>query len=199
LRRIHLWRFVLIAGIFFLLNVFLAPASQLQNDYLRTEVGFSALMITLFVIATSTPGAIGVLLGGRFADKHGRKTTIVPGLLAIGIFNAVFFSVVGVPMWFASLLGSIIGGMAAPALAVISPELFPTSHRGTVRGAVAAVAVAGSVIGLLFAGNLIDAQGYGFTFTLLAIAPIAAAFVALALPETRGKELEEINPSAADS
>ncbi len=198
LRRIHLWRFVLVAGIFFLLNVFFAPASQLQNDYLRTEVGFTALMITLFVIATSTPGAIGVLLGGRFADKHGRKRTIVPGLLAIGIFNAVFFSVVGVPMWFASLLGSIIGGMAAPALAVISPELFPTSHRGTVRGAVAAVAVAGSVIGLLFAGNLIDAQGYGFTFTLLAIAPIAAAFVALALPETRGKELEAINPSAAD-
>lgn len=192
--KLSIWRFALVAGIFFLLNVFLAPASQLQNDYLRTEVGFSALMITLFVLATSTPGGIGVLLGGRFADKHGRKATIVPGLLAIGIFNAIFFSVVGVPMWFASVLGSVIGGMAAPALAVIAPELFPTSHRGKVRGAVAAVAVSGSVIGLVLAGTSIDARGYGFTFTLLAIAPIAAAFVALALPETRGKELEEINP-----
>ena len=191
---ISIWRFALVAGIFFLLNVFLAPASQLQNDYLRTEVGFSAIMITLFVLATSTPGGVGVLLGGRFADKHGRKATIVPGLLAIGIFNAIFFSVVGVPMWFASVLGSVIGGMAAPALAVIAPELFPTSHRGKVRGAVAAIAVAGSVIGLLLAGSSIDARGYGLTFTLLALAPIAAAFVALALPETRGKELEEINP-----
>jgi MFS family permease len=97
-------------------------------------------------------------------------------------------------MWFASVFGSVIGGMAAPALAVIAPELFPTSHRGKVRGAVAAVAVSGSVIGLVLAGTSIDARGYGFTFTLLAIAPIAAAFVALALPETRGKELEEINP-----
>jgi len=192
--RINIWRFVVVAAIFFLLNVFLAPASQLQNDYLRTEVGFSAIMITLFVITTSTPGAIGVLVGGRFADKHGRKTTIIPGLLAIGIFNAIFFSVVGVPMWFASLLGSTVGGMAAPALAVIVPELFPTAHRGAVRGAVAALAVAGSVAGLLLAGSLIDARGYGFTFTLLAITPIAAALVALALPETRGKELEEINP-----
>lgn len=192
--RVNLWRFALVAGIFFLLNVFLAPASQLQNDYLRTEVGFSAVMIMVFVLTTSFPGAIGVLMGGRFADKHGRKITIVPGLVAIGIFNAIFFSVVGVPMWFASLLGSVVGGMAAPALAVIAPELFPTAHRGTVRGAVAAIAVAGSVVGLLVAGSLIDARGYGFTFTLLAITPLLGAVVALALPETRGKELEEINP-----
>ncbi|MEX0767848.1 MAG: MFS transporter, partial [Microthrixaceae bacterium] len=192
--RINIWRFAIVAAIFFLLNVFLAPASQLQNDYLRTEVGFSAIMITVFIVATTTPGAIGVLVGGRFADKHGRKITIIPGLLAIGIFNAIFFSVVGIPMWVASLLGTLIGGMAAPALGVIAPELFPTAHRGAVRGAVAALAVSGSVAGLLLAGPLIDSRGYGFTFALLAITPILAAIVACALPETRGKELEEINP-----
>jgi MFS family permease len=192
--RVDRWRFILVGAIFFLLNVFLAPSSQLQNDYLRTEVGFSGLLITVFVLATSTPGGLGVLAGGRIADTRGRKWAIVPGLLAIGIFNAIFFSSVGVPMWVASLCGSLIGGLAAPALGVIAPELFPTARRGTVRGVVAAIAVGGSVVGLLTSGWLIDARGYATAFTLLAVAPIAGALVALAIPETRGRELEDINP-----
>jgi MFS family permease len=191
--RVNVWRFALVGAIFFLLNVFLAPSSQLQNDYLRAEVGFSGLMISIFVLTTSTPGGIGVLLGGRLADVRGRRWAIVPGLLAIGVFNAIFFSVVGVPMWIASLFGSVIGGLAAPAMSVIAPELFPTARRGTVRGAVAAIAVTGSVVGLLASGRLIDSNGYAFAFTVLAVAPIAAAVIALAIPETRGRELEDIN------
>lgn len=191
--RVNLWRFVMIGAMFFLLNVFYAPASQLQNDYLRVEVGFSGLMITVFVLSTSTPGGLGVLLGGRFADTRGRKWAIVPGLLAIGIFNAIFFSVVGVPLWIASLLASVLGGLAAPALAVIAPELFPTARRGTVRGAISAIAVGGSVVGLLASGALIDAHGYSSAFIVLAIAPIMAACIALLIPETRGRELEDIN------
>lgn len=191
--RVDRWRFILVGAIFFLLNVFLAPSSQLQNDYLRTEVGFSGLLITVFVLATSTPGGLGVLAGGRIADTRGRKWAIVPGMLAIGIFNAVFFSSVGVPMWVASLCGSMIGGLAAPALGVIAPELFPTARRGTVRGVVAAIAVGGSVVGLLTSGWLIDERGYAATFTLLAVAPIVGALLALLIPETRGRELEEIN------
>jgi len=191
--RVSLWRFVLVGAIFFLLNVFLAPSSQLQNDYLRAEVGFSGLMISIFVLSTSTPGGIGVLLGGRIADVKGRKWAIVPGMIAIGVFSAIFFSMVGPLMWVASLVGSVIGGLAAPALGVIAPELFPTARRATVRGAVAAIAVAGSVVGLLGSGWLIDSHGYSFAFTLLATAPLLGACLAFAIPETRGRELEEIN------
>ena len=61
------------------------------------------------------------------------------------------------------------------------------------RGALSALGVAGSVLGLLLAGRLVDARGYGWTFTMLAIAPVTAVFLALLLPESRGKELEELN------
>lgn len=192
-RRIHGGRFVLLAAMFFLLNVFVAPSSQLQNDYLRTDQAFSGSLITVFVIATSTPAGIGVLLGGRLADIRGRRAAIVPGLLAIGVFNAIFFAVSGPPMWLASLLGAVIGGMAVPAMGVIAPELFPTAHRGGVRGALTAIAVVGSVCGLVFAGAVVDARGYGTAFALLAIAPVIGAGLAFAIPETRGRELEEIN------
>ena len=192
-RRVNKGRFVLIASMFLLFNVFVAPASQLQNDYLRTERGFSGLMITVFVLLTATPGGLGVLAGGRLADIRGRRAAIVPGLIALGVFNAIFFAVSGVPMWFGSLLGSVLGGLAIPAMGVIAPELFPTARRAGVRGFITAIAVGGSVCGLMIAGPLVDARGYGFTFALLAVAPLLAAALALAIPETRGRELEDIN------
>ncbi len=192
-RRVDPRRFVVIGALFLLFNVFVAPASQLQNDYLRTERGFTGLMITLFVIATSTPAGLGVLAGGRLADVRGRRAAIVPGLVALGVFNACFFAVSGVPMWITSLLGTLLGGLAVPAMGVIAPELFPTARRAGVRGVITAIAVAGSVCGLMIAGPLVDARGYGLTFTLLAVAPLLAATLALAIPETRGRELEDLN------
>jgi predicted MFS family arabinose efflux permease len=42
-------------------------------------------------------------------------------------------------------------------------------------------------------GVLIDAYGYSSAFMVLALAPVLAAVIALAIPETRGRELEDIN------
>ena len=197
-RRIHGGRFVLLAAMFFLLNVFVAPASQLQNDYLRTEHAFSGLLITIFVLVTSTPAGLGVLVGGRLADIRGRRAAIVPGFLAIGIFQAIFFAVGGPLMWVSSLVAAVIGSLSVPAMGVIAPELFPTAHRGGVRGALTGIAVGGSVCGLVVAGAVIDAPsgGYATAFALLAVAPIVGAGLALAIPETRGRELEELNREA---
>lgn len=193
-RRVSGARFLLLAAMFFLFNVFAAPASQLQNDYLRSDRGYSGLLIAVFVVLTSTPAGIGVVLGGRLADIRGRRAAIVPGLSAFGIFSVVFFSLSGPPMWLASLLASCIGALAIPAMGVIAPELFPTARRGGVRGTLTAIAVGGSVCGLLLAGSMVDSTSYSTAFTLLAVAPLAAAGLAFAIPETRGKELEELNP-----
>jgi MFS family permease len=192
-RRIHGLRFLLLAGMFLLLNLFVAPASQLQNDYLRTDRGFDGADITLLVVLTSTPGALGVMLGGRLADTRGRRLTLVPGLLATGIINAAFFMVAGPPMWLAALFGSVLGALCVAPLGVLAPELFPTARRGGARGALNVLAVTGSVVGLLSAGVLVDEFGYGPTFALLALGPVVAAALALTAPETGGVELEDLN------
>ena len=57
----------------FLLNLFKDPASQLLNEFLRDERGFSAARISLFSVATNLPGFFGVLIGGRIADTRGRR------------------------------------------------------------------------------------------------------------------------------
>lgn len=195
--RVRGTRLVLLGILFFALNLLVAPASQLQNDYLRTERGFSGLWISVFVIATSTPGGVGVLLGGRWADTRGRRATLVPGLLAVGGFTAWFFAASGPAMWAASLLSTLVGGLSVAALGVIGPELFPTARRGGARGTLATIAVAGSTCGLLLAGFGVDRSGYGTTFALLALGPLIAAGLATLVPETRGRELEEINPGDA--
>ena len=197
-RRINGSRFLLLGAMFFLFNLFLAPASQLQNDYLRTDRGYSGLLIAVLVVVTATPAGLGVLAGGRLADLRGRRAAIVPGLIAFGVFNVAFYSLGGPPMWVASLLGSTLGALAVPAMGVIAPELFPTARRGGARGAITGIAVIGSVCGLLAAGAIVDAQGYSAAFTVLALAPFAAAGLAFAIPETRGRELEDLNPKDPD-
>lgn len=197
-RRVRGSRFVVLAGLFFLLNLFVAPASQLQNDYLRTERGFSGAAITALIILTSTPAGIGVLVGGRWADTRGRRVALIPGLLAIGVCTALFFATSGAAMWVWSLLSAVLGGLAVASLGVLGPELFPTARRGGARGALAGVAVVGAVAGLLTAGWGVDRVGYGTTFALLAAGPVVAAGLVLLVPETRGRELEDLNADGSD-
>jgi predicted MFS family arabinose efflux permease len=192
-RRLQGSRLVLLGLMFFLLNLFVAPASQLQNDYLRTERGFSGALMTIFIVVTSTPGGLGVLVGGRWADTRGRRAALVPGLVAIGVCTALFFATAGPAMWAASLASSVLGGLAVASLGVLGPELFPTARRGGARGALTGIAVAGAVVGLLTAGWAVDRSGYGTTFALLAAGPVVGAALALLVPETRGRELEDLN------
>lgn len=192
-KRIHGGRFVLLAALFLLVNLFVAPVSQLQNDYLRADRGFTGLTITVFTVLTGTPAAIGVIVGGRLADDRGRRIALIPGLLAYGVLTAVFFSIAGVAMWATSLLAGVFGALMVAPLGVLGPELFPTARRGGARGLLNILAVGGSVLGLVLAGAGVDAFGYGTTFVLLALGPLVAAALALAVPETRGRELEDIN------
>ena len=192
-RRIRGGRFVLLATMFFLLNLFIAPASQLQNDYLRVDRGFSGWTITVFTVLTSTPAAIGVVVGGRWADTRSRRSALIPGLLAIGVFNGLFFALAGPQMWVVALFAAVLGGLSVASLGVLGPELFPTARRGGVRGALTVVAVTGSVLGLVLAGAGVDRSGYGPTFLLLGLGPVVAAGLAVAVPETSRRELEDIN------
>jgi MFS family permease len=157
--RIDRRRFALLASGAFCWSIFIAPAAQFLNEFLRTERGFSGAGIALFVLATNTPGGIGIVLGGRLAERHGRRV-----IGALGITGGVTFTVVaylswGWPLWLASVIAAVVGALAVPALAVYGPELFPTESRGRANGGLQVVGVAGSSAGLLCAGWLADHVG----------------------------------------
>lgn len=192
----HGRRFWLLATSAFLLALFTSPASQLMNEFLRDERGFSATRISLFTILTNTPGGLGIVIGGRLADTRGRRL-----IGAVGTIGGVLFTVgmvlsQGWPMWTLSVMGAMLGAMVVPALGVYGPELFPTSLRGRANGIITIVGVTGSVVGLLVAGVLSDRwNGLGPALSVLAIGPLLMAILVLvAYPETAHRELEDINP-----
>ena len=190
-------RLALLGASGFLWSLFLAPAAQFLNEFLRTERGFSGIGIAVFVLATNTPGVVGIVLGGRLADRRGRRL-----IGAVGIAGGVGFTVVaylsfGWSLWTASMLASVIGAMAVPALAVYGPELFPTALRGRANGALQVVSVAGSSTGLLLVGWLDERLGgLGAAMALVAIGPALLIVAVLTLfPETARRELEDLNPA----
>jgi MFS family permease len=192
----HRDRLLLLAASAFLLQLFTAPASQLQNEFLRDERSYSAIAITLFTICTSTPAGIGIIGGGRLADAHGRRVVGAVGLVGGVGGTVVMYLVHGPAMWGVSLVASIVGGATLPALGVYGPELFPTGARSRANGVLVAAGILGSAVGLLSAGVLSDSLGsLGAALAVLAVGPaILAVLVLRRYPETARVELEDLNP-----
>lgn len=192
----HRDRLVLLGASAFLLQLFTAPASQLQNEFLRDERSYSAVAIALFTVCTATPAGIGVIAGGRLADVHGRRIVGAVGLV-FGIGGTVLqFFTSGPTMWVVSIVASVLGGATLPALGVYGPELFPTGTRARSNGVLVVAGVLGASIGLLTAGVLSDELGgLARALAVLAVGPaVLAVLVLRRYPETARLELEDLNP-----
>jgi MFS family permease len=194
--RAHAGRFWLLAASAFLGSIFLAPASQFMNDFLRDDQGFTASRITAFTVLTNIPGIVGIVIGGRLADLRGRR---IVGAIALaggaGLTTAMFLSQ-GWSLWALSGVATVIGAAAVPALGVYGPELFATTARGRANGMIAVLGVLGSALGLLVVGSLSDRLGgIGDAMPYVLAGPlILAVLVLVAYPETAHQELEDLNP-----
>ncbi len=195
----HRGRLALLAATGFLGLLFLAPVTQFQNEFLRDEQGFSAIQITLYTIGTSTPGGIGIVIGGRLADVRGRRIVGAVGTIAGALLHAIAYQLSGPPLIVAALSGTILAAMTVPALGVYGPELFPTALRGRANGWITVAGVGGSSVGLALAGRLADHfDRIGPGIAMLAVGPLLVGIlVLLCYPETANLELEELNPEDA--
>ena len=192
----HGRRFWLLAVSGLLLALFISPASQFTNEFLRQERNFSAGAISLFTILTNMPGGIGIVVGGYLADLKGRRIVGAVGVVGgVGATVAMFFST-GWPLWAWSVVGSVVGSATVPALGVYGPELFPTSLRGRANGVIGGLGRIGSVVGLVSVGFLAASFG-GLAPALLILSAgpaVVAVLVLVAYPETARLELEDLNP-----
>ena len=189
-------RFALIAGSAFASALFLSPASQLLNEYLRDELSFSAGRISLFRLITGTPAGLIILGAGVLADRIGRKPIGGVGLALGALGSAAVFFLDGAALWIIGTMGFWLLAGAFPALRGYQTELFPTRARAKVGGWIDLITVTGSAIGLLVAGELSEQWGaLGPAITVLVAGPLLVSVLVFTVyPETASIELEAFNP-----
>lgn len=193
--RSHRGRLALLATSGFLAAMFVNPAAQLQNTFLADERGFSAARITLFTLLTGTPAGIGVVVGGRLAERSRRGVAAI-GLVAGTVLVVLAYLAVGWPLWALGVAAGIFSAATVPALAVYGPELFPTAVRGRANGVISVTSRVGAVTGLLAAGLLSSRLGgLGPALAVLGVGPLLLAVLVVACyPETASRALEDLNP-----
>jgi len=194
--RAHPGRFWLLAASAFLGLVFAAPASQFLNDFLKDDLGYSAARISAFTLLTNTPAFIGIVVGGRLADRRGRRIVGAVAMAGGVVLTVGMYLSDGWSLWALSIAGGIVGAAAVPALGVYGPELFATTARGRANGLISTLGVIGSAVGLLIVGSLSDrGGGVGEAMPYVAVGPLLlAVLILVAYPETAHQELEDLNP-----
>ncbi|MGB5565109.1 MAG: MFS transporter [Acidimicrobiia bacterium] len=183
----HFWP---IAGVSFFVSAFSAPAFDFVLERLINDLAWEASAARFLLITTSGLGALGLLIGGRMADKKGRKPTALVAL-ALGLVGGVGFYLLN-SGWFlaASIFVATMGAtMLTPALGAMRAELFPTRVRATSASWVTNVAILGSISGFLVGGVLIDRIGLPKTVASLGAGLLISMALILTLPETKGMDL----------
>jgi MFS family permease len=138
-----------------------------------------------------------LLVGGRLAEARGRRPVAAVGLFLATAAQMVFFLSGGTTLWVSSALSVLMAGAGGIALGTLDAELFPTEVRGTSNAFLLVASVLGSSLGLLVAGRLSDPLGgLGYSLALCGIAPLlAAVFLVPRLPESLGRNLDDVSPS----
>ena len=193
---INWWRFALIGGAAFMSTIYLSPASQLRNEFLRDDLNFTAGDISTFQLLISLPATAAVPIGGMIADRYGRRWIGAGALATSAVAGAISFQTTGLLLWVMAGIGVSASAAAVPALRGYQTELFPTRARGRVGGMIDVLTVAGSALGLVVVGALsVRWDDLGLAISVMVFAPLLVALtILLAFPETANKELEEFNP-----
>lgn len=197
----HRRRFVLLGAAAFLTSLFNAPSSQLMNQYLLDDRGFSNTGVALFrTVTTAVPGLIGLLVGGRLAEARGRRPVAAISLAIATVTQIVFFVMGGPVIWIMSAVSVLTASAGGIALGTLDAELFPTEVRGTSNALLTIVGVLGSAAGFGAVAALVNPlDGLGRAIAVTGIGSlIAAVAVVPLLPESAAQTLDEVSPSHFD-
>jgi MFS family permease len=154
--------------------------------------GLSMMNTTTLLVTLNLVGMFpGYLCYGWFADKLGRKRTLILyTLCAAGLIP--LYAAARTP-WIILILGALVGFFGTGFFAgsgIIGSELFPTRVRARALGFTYNGARALSCVAPYTIGWVGDKKGLSAAFLLCALAFVLTALMATQLPETKGKNLE---------
>ncbi|MGY1636149.1 MFS transporter [Geodermatophilus sp. SYSU D00742] len=155
--------------------------------------GFSLVRsfgFTLLITLAQLPGyaAAAVLI-----ERWGRRPTLVVFLLGSAAGAGLFALADGdTAVLVTGMVLSFFNLGAWGAVYAVTPEVYPTALRGTGAGAAAGFGRIASIAAPLCVPPLLDAGGNGLVFGTFAAFFVVTAAASWALPEQRGRALEDV-------
>lgn len=157
---------------------------------MKAELGLTALTEGLVTSTLLIGAAVGAMVGGRLADRNGRRRTLIAlaVLFFAGTLGCVFAPGLAVMLPARAVLGFAVGG-ASVTVPVYLAELAPTERRGTLSGRNEVAIVVGQFLAFLInaiIGNLWgDHAGVWRYMLAVAAVPAVCLFVGmLRMPES---------------
>ena len=157
---------------------------------LLVSQGFSLTRSFGFTLIITLAQLPGYAAAAFLIEAWGRRATLAT-FLAGSAISAYAFGQAGseAAIIAAGCALSFFNLGAWGALYAVTPEVYPTSLRGTGSGSAAAFGRIASILAPLSVPWLLDLGGTGLVFTVFGVSFALAAVAALALPEWRGRAL----------
>lgn len=173
-------------------------------DYLYSERGFDLAKSALFVILSQIGAFIGYLSFGFVADRIGRRPTytIYTVIMALAlVMITVFWNLIEtynlLIFAFMFLVGfgtGFFGGYGA-----LFSELFPTRIRGTASGSAFNIARGVQFFTPVMIALIAAEYSFSAGIFLAAIFAVLTGAWVWTLPETKGRDIEEVDQASGDS
>jgi len=180
-------------------SVISGPANSFVFVYAQNVLHQPGGVTAVMVVAAGVAGLAGLLAGRWLTDHVGRRPTGTLAMLGLAGFGTLAYGGSRPDLVVGYVLGVLAGSILAPAVGSLLAELFPTSVRASVAGWWVGAGVVGAVGGLVLFGAVADA---GDRFALAAAVTFLPVSLAAGLfwlvPETRGREPEDLWPAEAD-
>ena len=150
------------------------PGVMVDLEIPLTELDRASWIVTGYLVAYT----VAMPLGGRLSDVHGRVKMFQAALIVFSVGSA-FVALAPSFGWIVSarVVQAIGGGATVPIALAMAVAAVPPQRRGIAIGLVAAAAEAGSVLGPLYGGAIIELLGWRWIFWL----DIPQSFILIAL------------------
>jgi MFS family permease len=188
-------RLAAVAGLAVAVAFVTGPANTFVFLFAQNVLHLAGVTVAAMVVGAGLTGLAGLLAGRWLADHVGRRPTGAAGLIGLVGFATFSYSGSSVALVAGYLLGVFAGSVLAPALGALLNELFPTEVRASAAGWFLVAGVVGAVLGLVAFGALAQGTDRFSSAAVITFVPAAAgAALFLVVPETRGREPEELWP-----
>jgi FSR family fosmidomycin resistance protein-like MFS transporter len=151
------------------------PLYYVHDLHTSKAMGSAALSVML------VGGAVGTLVGGRLADRFGRRTVLRASMIVLPPLIVGFLASGPVPaMVFAGLAGAAT--IATFAVTIVMGQEYLPGRIGMASGVTIGLSIGLGGVGAPLLGLLADAHGLRAVFELVAVFPLVALVLAQTLP-----------------